>query len=329
MYTTAGAGGAGGQGGLLQFDPSSKVATLLYSFQGGADGAQPVPGLALMKDGILYGATATGGTSNLGTVFKFDIKSGTETVLHSFSGSDGQTPQYGPVVGANGSLYGTTSVGGTSNLGVAYSLKPSSGKEAVIVNFTGTNGSHPNALTVGPAGLLYGTSANGGAYTYYGNLFTIDTATSVQTILYSFNGNERMQSPSWAVIVGQNGLIYGTGSLDGFSFDPATGVASDLDSYSSGCDPSAALISDASGNLYGTCHNGGGFGVVFEYSPASSVTTDLWTFDGAPYFKVVKGAEPAGIAFGKDGRIYGATLAGGSTWKIDPPGYGLIYRLVP
>jgi len=88
---------------------------VLYSFTGGTDGKYPV---SLIRDtaGNLYGTTYGGGTGSgcyyggCGTVFKVDTN-GTETVLHSFTGTDGELPN-GPIMDGAGNLYGTTLGGG-------------------------------------------------------------------------------------------------------------------------------------------------------------------------------------------------------------------------
>jgi uncharacterized repeat protein (TIGR03803 family) len=89
---------------------------VLYSFcsqQNCTDGQNPNPAL-IDVNGILYGVTIAGGTSNCdcGTVFSLDSKTGTETVLHSFGdGADGQAPE-ASLIAVNGILYGTTENGG-------------------------------------------------------------------------------------------------------------------------------------------------------------------------------------------------------------------------
>jgi uncharacterized repeat protein (TIGR03803 family) len=93
---------------------------VLHSFTGGADGADPAAGLILDKKGNLYGTTSGGGTSNQGTVFKLDT-TGTETVLHRFTGSDGGGPEASLVLDKAGNLYGTT-LYGTSGLGTVFKL---------------------------------------------------------------------------------------------------------------------------------------------------------------------------------------------------------------
>jgi uncharacterized repeat protein (TIGR03803 family) len=88
--------------------------TVLHSFAGGSDGAEPFAGLIADNAGNLYGTTRNG-------VFKLS-PGGTETVLHSFTGSDGAVPLAGLIADSAGNLYGTTAVGGASGNGTVFKL---------------------------------------------------------------------------------------------------------------------------------------------------------------------------------------------------------------
>jgi uncharacterized repeat protein (TIGR03803 family) len=74
--------------------------------------------------GSLYGTTSGGGT-NFGVIFKVTPSSDgwTETVLHTFAGSDGGGPS-GLIRDAAGNLYGTTSEFGPENAGTVFKLTP-------------------------------------------------------------------------------------------------------------------------------------------------------------------------------------------------------------
>jgi uncharacterized repeat protein (TIGR03803 family) len=110
---------------------TSGAETVLHSFGGSGDGELPHGGL-LDVNGTLYGTTSNGGSGSClrysdvhgcGTVFKSTM-SGTETVLHSFGKSgDGKYP-YASLVNINGTLYGTTTAGGTTNDGAVFALSP-------------------------------------------------------------------------------------------------------------------------------------------------------------------------------------------------------------
>jgi uncharacterized repeat protein (TIGR03803 family) len=99
---------------------------VLYNFAGGNDGENPT---SLMRNakGDFYGVTSSGGSgpcdSGCGTVFKLDA-TGKETVLHTFTGPDGQFPVGRLVQDKAGNLYGTTAEGGASSVGTAFKLTP-------------------------------------------------------------------------------------------------------------------------------------------------------------------------------------------------------------
>jgi uncharacterized repeat protein (TIGR03803 family) len=93
----------------------------VHSF-GPGDAQNPVGNLTLFR-GALYGAGSAGEAHGKGAIFKVDL-SGTETLLHSFSGkSDGSDPR-GSLVVYKGLLYGTASNGGASNGGTIFSMEP-------------------------------------------------------------------------------------------------------------------------------------------------------------------------------------------------------------
>jgi uncharacterized repeat protein (TIGR03803 family) len=96
--------------------------TTLHAFAGGADGGFP-EGDTLYSEGKLYGTTAGGGSgSNYGVVYEVDAAGGTETVLHTFAGSDEANPEAG-LTKNHGLLYGMASAGGSNSDGVVFSVK--------------------------------------------------------------------------------------------------------------------------------------------------------------------------------------------------------------
>ena len=110
-----------------------------------------------------------------------------ETVLYSFKGgTDGAIPFAGLVQDAQGNLYGTTTQGGTSNMGTVF-MVDTTGKETVLYSFTGTGGDGENpygGLVRDAQGNLYGTTVNGGT-SGKGTVFELDT-TGKETVLHSF-----------------------------------------------------------------------------------------------------------------------------------------------
>ncbi len=173
--TTLQGGGTGslcvyGCGTVFSVTTSGREA-VLHSFSGPPDGSAPYSGLTNVN-GTIYGNTRDGGsmTCNCGTVFSIDA-SGKESVLHRFSrSSDGKYP-YASLLNVKGTLYATTSKGGTSNCGstgcgTVFSIT-TSGREVVLYRFRGppNDGSFPaRGGLIDVKGALFGTTAYGGAY---------------------------------------------------------------------------------------------------------------------------------------------------------------------
>jgi uncharacterized repeat protein (TIGR03803 family) len=129
IYGTASTGGVGscshgsGCGVVFELTPSGNE-TVLYSFTGGADGADPDGVLLREAGGNLYGTTGGGGSSGAGTVFEV-TSTHVEKALYSFTGgADGSVPSGSLVRDAQGNFYGTTSRGGASSFGTVFKLAP-------------------------------------------------------------------------------------------------------------------------------------------------------------------------------------------------------------
>lgn len=147
--------------------------TVLHNFAGGTDGTTPWAGLVFDKLGNLYGTTWEGGGTSCGgvgcgTVFQL-APDGTETILHSFNGTDGAGLWGGVILDANGNLYGTAAYGGSQNSGTVFELTPSGGSWTFRVLHTfneldGSNGALPHGSLLLHSGSLYGTTQIGGTY---------------------------------------------------------------------------------------------------------------------------------------------------------------------
>jgi uncharacterized repeat protein (TIGR03803 family) len=123
LYGTTFDGGASNAGTVFKLNRAGKE-TVLHSFGGSPDGANPYAGVVMDLVGNLYGTTTSGGAfNNAGTIFKVG-KSGKEIVLYGFRGSDGANPYAGLVVDAKGNFYGTTYEGGDWGVGTVFELTP-------------------------------------------------------------------------------------------------------------------------------------------------------------------------------------------------------------
>jgi uncharacterized repeat protein (TIGR03803 family) len=140
LYGTTLAGGSANNGTAFALTPPASpegrwTSAVLSSFlEGGSDGTLPIAGVAIGDGGRLYGTT-NGSGLGMGAIYSLTPPASpggtwTETVLHSFNGSpgDGGSPAASVVIGREPGgqvvLYGTTQVGGTSNAGTVFALRP-------------------------------------------------------------------------------------------------------------------------------------------------------------------------------------------------------------
>jgi uncharacterized repeat protein (TIGR03803 family) len=127
---------------------STGTFTVLRTLTSSTDGTSPLGSLVLSADGNFYGTTSTGGTFGGGTIFKIS-SSGTFSVLkHLNATPDGKMPKGNLLVASDGNFYGTTSSGGTNNIGTIFKITPS-GTYTVLRNFTmSTDGGSPNGSLI-------------------------------------------------------------------------------------------------------------------------------------------------------------------------------------
>ncbi|MGO9084012.1 MAG: choice-of-anchor tandem repeat GloVer-containing protein [Candidatus Sulfotelmatobacter sp.] len=344
LYGTTQAGGISNLGTVFKLDPADNE-TVLHSFTGGADGATPLASVVMDPAGNLYGTTNYGGSAcDCGVVFKMD-PSGSETILHSFTGqSDGGSPRGSLILDSAGNLYGTTIGGGNgSGGGVVFKLDPT-GQETVLYAFTLANGGSPEAgLLRDSAGNLYGTTTfGGGAGLGSGTVFKLDSAGNFST-LHAFSGGTDGGVPTSVLIQDNAGNLYGTTMRGGIFFDECDfgcGVVFKLDSSgnesvlysfcsvivsglcSDGASPYAGVVEDGSGNLYGT--TAGTTSVIFELSSGGNETV-LYNFPtgsglSTPFGGLIRDA--AGNFFGT--AYFGVGQGGsGVVFKLVPPGFSL------
>jgi uncharacterized repeat protein (TIGR03803 family) len=297
LYGTTSQGGGtewcegNGCGTVFKVDTTGK-GIVLYSFKGGTtDGCGPYGGLVRDREGNLYGTTVTCGVSNLGTVFRVST-SGKETVLHSFSGTDGAYPELTSlIIDAKGNLYGVAyaggdlSCGGGHGCGVVYKLSKR-GTLTVLYSFAGgadgaADGCHPQGTPfMDEKGNLYGTTLLCGSANE-GIVWKLNK-TGKETVLYSFTGTVTGgdgEFPEAGVIMDAKGNLYGTTIQGGTSGDAGTvyelnekGTLTRLHSFHGepdGAAPWGGLIRDTKGNLYGACYLGGSDhnGTVWKLTP--------------------------------------------------------------
>jgi uncharacterized repeat protein (TIGR03803 family) len=357
LYGTT-TGDGNGFGTVFELTPAAGgrwTEETLYSFgiSGSGDGNFPVAGLVSDAAGNLYGTTEDGGSAcnppGCGVVFELtpSPQAGwTEKVLYSFhaNGTDGNSPQSGLVLDAKGNLYGTTVLGGTSNLGTVYELTPAADgnwKEKMLHSFDeNRDGRNPSAsLIFDASGNLYGTTSGNGVFPY-GTVFELTPTAGgkwKEKILQSFgksNGGGFVMS---GVIFDPAGNLYGTTANGGdqdvgtvFELSPQAGedwTAKILYSFNrggaDGQSPATGVIMDSAGNLYGSTQGGGPHndGIVFKLSPAAR---GAWAEEILHNFNFTDGFFPdAPLIIDASGHLYGTTLLGGAN------GGGEVFEIIP
>jgi uncharacterized repeat protein (TIGR03803 family) len=210
-----------GNGVIYALTPDERL-NIVYSFSGGLDGNSPVGPLALGTDGNFYGMTTNGGAHGRGNVFRM-TPGGTLTNLYSFTGgTDGYNPDGALIQGSDGHFYGVTRLN-------------------VIDGFT-----------------------------FYGTIFQISTNgefTTLYALNPAFYGDGT--HPFAGLIQGLDGNFYGSTLLGGsandgtvFRISPSGSFRTLLsfDGSDDGAEPTAAMVQDAGGNLYGATTLGGPYG---------------------------------------------------------------------
>ena len=165
LYGTTAQGGTGSCqpacGAVFKVNLSTGAEVIVHSFQDdGSDGTYPGQADWVEHRGVLYNTTQGGGVYGDGVIYSINPSTGAESVVHSFGKSgDGSQPAAGMTKFEN-VLYGTTTLGGSSNDGTVFSFDPATGKEKVLFSFNGSDGGFPYTDLIHGKDLLYGTTVD-------------------------------------------------------------------------------------------------------------------------------------------------------------------------
>lgn len=304
--------------------------------------------IILGKNGYIYGVSTGGGYNGKGGVF--DVRP--NGLIDTMIDFDTQTTDIGwitpPSLPANnftplallpdGSFFGVSNTGGyiPSNgipsgdpEGVAYNVMGTTGAFGVLHTFFPSTGdvTQPVSIALGSDGNLYGLATggtwSGGTQTSTSDLFQL-TQNGQVTDLYSFN--DSYPSPFLALDPSNDMYVAVGSQIDKVTPGGTENVVHTLDvaTEGQGIDD---LVSDASGNLYGSALSGGpagnGDGTVFEIS-ASGGFSVLHSFSA--YLNASQqGYGPNSLVAASDGNVYGMTRFGGS--PSNPS--GTLFRITP
>lgn len=313
-------GGVANAGTLFKFDMTTFATTILIQFND-TNGANPYGSLIQATDGNLYGMTSMGGSSNNGTIFKYNIASGKLITLINFSNNE---YPYGSLMQAlDSNLYGMTN-GQTYNGGYIFKYNISSGILTNLVSFNGSNGANPyGSLMQGKDSNFYGMTYKGGT-SGDGTIFKCTTS-GIITTLVNFNGTNG-KNPYGNLIQAYDSNLYGmtySGGTGGdgvvFKYQLSTATYTTLANFSLFEYPYGSLVQGKDSNLYGMTYMAGAFsnGTVFKCSTSGTMSTlVVFNRNGARY--------PQGsLIQATDGNFYGLS------YQSDRTGLGTIFLCTP
>jgi len=334
---------------------------ILYKF-GAYPDAQTPQGLCRGANGVLYGASTSGGIYGYGTVFELQPPSApggawTETVLYSFApqNGDGLEPPSGPVMGPNGTIFGLTAT--IDSYGGVYEMQPPAGQGGTWTETTifrseyTSNIQYLTGVVAGSHGEVYGVAGSGGS-SYHGAVYELTPPALpggewTESVIYSFGSAPDGAAPV-GLIIGPKGMLYGTtgsgGSLGlGTVFELKPPVAPGApwtekvlysflgtnSGFNDGASPTEPPSLDSQGNLYGTTSVGGvaGLGTVWELQPPAGSPSDVekfWT-ESVLYSFATGEQEPSSPLIVRNGAIYGTTAGAYSSTT----GGGYVFELQP
>jgi len=341
--------------GILPASASAQVYKKIFDFNTNSVGIYPNGSLVFDSVGNLYGTTQAGGQWHDGVVFELSPSSGggwTETILHAFSGTDGNLPTAGVVFDSKGNLYGTTYEGGAYNKGAVFELSPTASgwQEQVLYSFTGAgDGNIPEyGVVLDSAGNVYGTTVLGGS-NHEGVLFQLTGSGSswTENVLLNFNSSNGTGASPLAFDAAGN--LYGTFGGGGGNYDPyRAGTIYELSpngsggwthsifftftsTFKTGSAPAWGVTFDSSGNLYGTTNGAvpidGTAGQVFELSTPDWAETTLFRLQDSTTTHNQRENFSGPLTIDALGNIYGAVQESGTGCCV--PDDGFIFRTGP
>jgi uncharacterized repeat protein (TIGR03803 family) len=319
---------------VLSASALGQTVTTLQNFNG-TNGANPYLGaLTQGRDGKLYGTTYSGGANALGTVFRFNQATNFISVIHSFAGTEGDSP-VGLMLATDGNYYGSTNYGGSAGIGVLFKIT-SGGIYTLLHSFLGgSDGEFGSAAPIQASdGNLYGVTVGG-----VGTAPTVYkyTRSGAYSVVYTFPTSAGLYAQG--VMQGSDGNLYvtanggganGCGSIVKLTL---AGVLKQVHSFSctnnGGSYPVAPLVQASNGNYYGTTPEGGisNFGVLYELGANFGETVShTFTSSGAR-------TPEGGLVQGTDGNLYGVSISAGNldggilyTWNPSTLTYSELYQ---
>ena len=288
LYGTTFGGGISEKGTVFSVNTNGGNFTVLHTFAGATDGANPNSKL-LMVGNTLYGGTFYGGGADMGVVFAISTNGINFTNLHSFNGTDGADID-GTLIASGNVLYGTTFNGGVAGVGTVFSLHLDGSSFTNLYQFAASNdGNRPYSGLLLAGNTLYGSTEYGGTGGV-GILYAVNTNGTGYTNLHNFNNTADGGNPVGGLILISNFLygaaLFGGSANDGTIYTINTNGSgfTNLHNFTGGINgqyPEDELkLSGAT--LYGTTLYGGpaSVGNIFSINLDGSSYVNLHNFNG-------------------------------------------------
>lgn len=305
--------------------------TKLLDFAGTTNGSTPYGDL--ISDGtFLYGMTQNGGSSTVcsggcGTIFKMKLDGTGYVKLYDFDGGSNGGEPNGSLVSDGTYLYGMTRIGGTSNNGVIFKIKPDGTGYTILRKFDGVTGGSPYGSLIFDGTYLFGMTRSAGSNNF-GVVFKIKPDGTGYTVMLNFDDTNNGSKPRGSLIsdgtylygMTQQGGAYGYGVI--FKIFKTSGTGSSTLLHFNGTNgkyPQGSLISDGT-FLYGMTGSGGtsSNGNIFKIKPNGTGYINIHNCSST-------GRGPAGSLVSDGTFLYGMMGAGGSTGS----GAGITFKIKP
>lgn len=332
------------------------------------DGLFPMAKLVRDSDGNYFGATQSGAfTTDNGTIFELERRGAKYKfrTIYTFCEDDETCPEQpgNLILGADGSIYGTTVIGGRNLGGTVFKLMPNANRKkwklVTLYSFCAkedckdgqsisgglTYQGQEQGIPYDGTSPLYGTSYYGGEKnggTVYKLTFKPGKHVAIHTIIHDFcfaQGCTDGVNPFDALLIDISGNLYGTAGGGAFGAD--AGLVFQLtpqgDDYaytvlhnfcaSANCAdgklPSNLRLFDDA--LFGAA--GGGAtnnGLIFKLMPNGANSKETILYNFCSLANCADGASPGALAIDANGDIYGGTGKGS---VHDPVNAGVIFKL--
>ncbi|MBB5038993.1 choice-of-anchor tandem repeat GloVer-containing protein [Prosthecobacter dejongeii] len=351
LWGTTSVGGNNNLGTLYRFNPTTGEREVKIHFTGTAGvarGSKPNGKVYVDANGLVWGTTEEGGTSNVGTLFKYDPSFNTFTTLTSFVTTGGCRPKGSLIAPGDGYIWGTTSTGSSSSLGSVFKVDPITSNVIYVRTFSSAdsvNGTEPLCgLAADASGHVWGSTQFGGP-SNRGTLFKIQTSTGAFTSMLAFTGSSGAavgHTPTGDLAVDASGNVWGTTATTVFKFEPGTSsftnVFTTVDtSYPQRGVIGGTLTKAASGKLrfigsevtqdfttYASPRV-----VIYEITPGTNAVSKLHSLaEGIVGPGTVPDFTPAGPLYEhSDGQWYGVNRTAGFNEDLEPAGGGMVYQV--